>query len=434
MVILGVTLHALGGLAAGSFYIPFKGVRNWAWESYWIIGGFFAWIVMPWLLGFIIVPDLLAILRAAPASSLVGTFGYGILWGTGGVTFGLTLRYLGMSLGMAMVLGFTATFGTLIPPIYFGKFGDLVTSISGLITLAGILVCLAGIAICGWAGRSKEKELSEEEKKKAIKEFNFRKGIKVAVFSGIMSSCFAFGMAAGKPIAQAAVNHKTPDVWQNMPVIVLVLAGGFVTNCIYCVFLNLKNRSFSNYVECKKASLSLNYLFSSVAGMIAYMEFMFYGMGTTQMGKYDFSSWSIHMAFIIIFSNMWGLILHEWKGCSKRTIKLLLLGLFILIQTTMWLSAQAAIAEQYVTFDLGSPSDVDAVMIWNYNENETRPVMDRGVKEMDVLVSADNVTYRNAGRFSLEQAPGTQETNFSQIFPLERIFHRNIDFFNGAIA
>jgi len=335
MVAVGVLLHAVGGLAAGSFYIPFKGVRNWAWESYWIIGGFFSWLVMPWVLGILIVPDIFVILRAAPTSNLLGAFGYGILWGTGGITFGLTLRYLGMSLGMAMILGLTATFGTLIPPIYFGEFGDLVTRQSGLITLSGIGVCLAGIAICGWAGRSKENELPEEEKKKTIKEFNFRKGIKVAIFSGIMSSCYAFGFAAGKPIAQEAVRQNVPHVWQNMPVIVLILAGGFVTNGIYCLFLNCKNRTFSNYVRCNEASLSFNYLFSALAGIIAYMEFMFYGMGTTHMGKYDFSSWSIHMAFIIIFSNIWGLIFHEWKGCSKRTLRLVILGLLVLMLSTV---------------------------------------------------------------------------------------------------
>ena len=155
MVALGVLLHCIGGFAAGSFYIPFKKVRNWAWESYWIVGGFFSWIILPWIIALLTVPDLVSILREAPANSIFYSYLFGLLWGIGGLTFGLSMRYLGMSLGYAIALGFCAMFGTIIPPIYFGTFGDLISHLSGLVTLAGILVCLVGIAICGWAGISK---------------------------------------------------------------------------------------------------------------------------------------------------------------------------------------------------------------------------------------------------------------------------------------
>ncbi len=236
MIALGIFLHSVGGFAAGSFYIPFKKVRNWAWESYWLVNGILSWIIMPWIIALLTVPGLISILREAPKSSIFWSYLFGLLWGVGGLTFGLSMRYLGMSLGYAIALGFCAAFGTIIPPIYFGTFGDLITSASGLTTLGGILVCLIGIAICGWAGISKEKELPDEKKKETIKEFNFTKGLWVATFAGAMSACMAFGIAAGKPIAKLAIERGVPSLWQNSAIFVCILAGGFTTNFIWCVF------------------------------------------------------------------------------------------------------------------------------------------------------------------------------------------------------
>jgi L-rhamnose-H+ transport protein len=332
---LGIFFHAIGGFAAGSFYIAFKKVRNWSWESYWLVNGLFTWIIMPWLIAVYTVPKLGAILSDIPMKSAFWTFFFGICWGIGNLTFGLSLRYLGMSLGMAMVLGLTTVVGTLVPPIFMGEFGGIVSSLSGQVTLAGVFVCLAGIVLCGWAGMSKEKELSPEEKTKYIKDFNFRKGIMVAIFSGIMSSCFAFAVHAGKPIANLAVQFGTPDLWKNSVVLILIMGGGFITNAGLCVFMNFKNKSIGNYVNSGNAPLLVNYLFCAIAGITGFMEFMFYGMGTTKMGKHDFVSFSIHLAFVIVFSTMWGLITREWKGSSRRTMRLVFFGIMVLILSTV---------------------------------------------------------------------------------------------------
>ncbi|HUW18789.1 MAG TPA: L-rhamnose/proton symporter RhaT [Sedimentisphaerales bacterium] len=332
---LGVILHALGGFAAGSFYIPFRKVRNWAWETYWLVGGFFSWIIAPWLIAFATVPDLMAVLREAPAKSIFLCYLFGLLWGVGGLTFGLTMRYLGMSLGYALALGFCAAFGTIIPPIFMSRFGELLAHTSGLTTLGGVLVCLIGIAVCGWAGVAKEKELSEEKKKETIREFNFARGLWVAIFAGVMSACMAFGIAAGKPIAQLAVVRGVRPLWQNSAVFVCILAGGFTTNFIWCAFLNIKNRTSKDYLNGGGAPLVENYIFSALAGITWYLQFMFYGMGTTKMGRYDFSSWTIHMAFIIVFSNIWGLIFREWKGTGRRTHQTIFLGIVVLILSTV---------------------------------------------------------------------------------------------------
>lgn len=332
---LGVVLHAIGGLAAGSFYIPFKRVRNWSWESYWLVGGVFSWIVAPWVVASLRVPKLAAILAEAPAGSLFWSYLFGVLWGLGGLTFGLSMRYLGMSLGYAIALGFCAAFGTIIPPVFTGKIAAVLGSLSGWVTLGGVAVCLAGIAVCGLAGVSKERELPPEAKTSTIREFNFIKGLWVATFAGVMSACMAFAIAAGGPIADLAVAHGTADLWKNTPVFVVIFAGGFTTNCLWCLYLNFTNRSAGDYVNVDGSPMLLNYFLSALAGTIWYCQFMFYGMGTTKMGRYDFSSWTIHMAFIIVFSNVWGLLFREWKGSSLRTHHLILSGILVLILSTV---------------------------------------------------------------------------------------------------
>jgi L-rhamnose-H+ transport protein len=332
---LGVLLHGLGGVAAGSFYLPYKKVRVWAWESYWLVGGFFSWIIAPVTVAWLINPRVFEILRSAPPESILWTYFFGVLWGFGGLTFGLSMRYLGLSLGYALALGLCAAFGTLIPPLFLGQFPELMEKVSGRIILAGVGVCLAGIALCGQAGRLKERELPEEEKAKTIREFNFIKGVWVAFFAGVMSACMAFAFQAGKPIAEAAAAMGTPVFWKNTPLLVVVLLGGFTTNFLWCLFLNLKNGTFGDYTGAQKSPLLSNYFFSALAGVTWYFQFFFYGMGTTYMGKYDFSSWTLHMAFIIIISNVWGLLLHEWRGASPAAHKLIRFGIVVLILSTI---------------------------------------------------------------------------------------------------
>ena len=333
---LGVLLHAIGGFAAASFYIPFKRVQKWAWESYWLVGGFFSWVITPWVVAYLVCPNVLSILREAPTKSLLWAYLFGVLWGIGGLTFGLSMRYLGLSLGYAVALGFCAAFGTIVPPVFQGKIGELLSSTSGLVTLLGVPVCLAGIAICARAGLSKERELTADQKKASITEFSFVKGLWVAIFAGIMSACMAFGIEAGKPISELAVAKHVAPLWQNTPLFIVIFAGGFTINFIWCVILNIRNRSANDYISSPGAPLLWNYVFAALAGIIWYCQFMFYGMGTTQMGKqYGFASWTIHMAFIIVFSNLWGLAFHEWKGTSKKTHSTVFAGILVLVLSTV---------------------------------------------------------------------------------------------------
>jgi L-rhamnose-H+ transport protein len=293
MIPLGIFLHAVGGFAAGSFYLPLRKIKGWAWESGWFINGIFSWILAPVFVAWLIAPDLPSLLHAVPAGTIFWTYFFGVLWGIGGLTFGLSCRYLGLSLGYAVALGFCAFFGTIVPPIYDGAFGDIVHKPSGLVLLFGLMVCLAGIGVCGVAGRAKERELSSAGKSGG-NEFSFFKGILVALFAGVMSSCMAFAFRAGEPIATLATKNGVADLWKNTPVLVVILAGGFTTNAIWCLALNLKNRSAGDYLGRRGGPTKINYLLAAVAGVTWYLQFMFYGMGTTKMGAYNFSSWTLH--------------------------------------------------------------------------------------------------------------------------------------------
>lgn len=337
--ILGVLLHWLGGLASASFYVPFRKVRGWSWETYWLVGGVVSWIIAPWLVASALTPHLSLVLTQTSASTLGWIFFFGVLWGFGGLTFGLTMRYLGLGLGMAVALGYTAVFGTLLPPLVRGEFGALLTQQSGQIILVGVAVCALGIVIAGAAGVSKEHELTVEQQQAGIPEFNLKRGLIVATFSGIMSACFAFGLAAGDPMKALAVAHGSAPVWQGLPVLIVLLAGGFVTNAVWCVVMHSRRHSSSEYLRIPASgtgSLPWNYIFSALAGFTWYLQFFFYTMGESQMGKrYGFSSWTLHMASIIVFSTLWGIALHEWRGVGLRTRILVGLTLLVLVGSTL---------------------------------------------------------------------------------------------------
>lgn len=339
----GVLFHAIGGLAAASFYIPYKKIKAWSWEIYWMIGGLFSWILAPWVLALLILPQTPQILAESSRSSLLWTFGFGLLWGVGGLTFGLTMRYLGIALGYSLALGISAVVGSLVPPLFAGELLSISASFSGQVMLTGVFICLGGIVLSGKAGTSKQNELSDEAKRVTVSEFHFGKGLAMAIFSGLMSSFMAYAFAAGKPIAGIALDQGSPVLWQNLPVLIVILAGGFVTNFIWCAFLATKNKSWSqltvsranpNLPPVKNSNSSYfipNVLFCALAGVTWYLQFFFYGMGTTMMGAYEFSSWALHMASIIIFSTLWGLSLKEWQGVSRVTQSWNLSGLAVLI-------------------------------------------------------------------------------------------------------
>ncbi len=334
---LGILIFTLGGLAGAVFYLPFKKVTKWAWETYWMIYAVVGLLVVPWALALTTSPNLLPVLQAAPGSELLYCLICGAVWGFGGLTWGLMIRYLGVGLGLAMGAGLTSAAGTLIPPMLKGSsaVSAMFTTAAGIVSVVAALVSVAGIVFVGLAGMSKEGELPEEEKKKAVAEFNFKKGMMVAIFSGLMSSGMSFGLQGGPEIQKLArsVAPVTSVIWAGMPVLVVVLLGGFLVNGTWCLILNFRNHTAGDYVS-REAPLLRNLLLSALAGAIWCSQFICFKTGEPQMGATSYIGWAVLMAAAILFSQLLGVVLGEWKGTSSRTRTLLVTGLVLLIASS----------------------------------------------------------------------------------------------------
>lgn len=348
-VILGVIFHFIGGFASGSFYMPYKKVKGWAWESYWLIGGLFSWLIVPPLAAWLTVPGFSDIVLQTGSSTLLYTYGFGLLWGIGGLTYGLGVRYLGVSLGSSIILGLCMVFGALIPSLYYDLFPepgkDTISMLAGtrwgLTILGGLAVCILGIILCGKAGTMKEKQFQAAGGNKQNKtEYRFGMGLLVSIVSGILSACFNFGLEAGKPMADmanqawVAANPLQGDfLYRNNVIYIVVLWGGLTTNLVWCLILNARNRTFKDYTN-SSTPLARNYLLCALAGTTWFLQFFFYGMGESKLGN-GASSWILHMAFIILIANMWGLVLNEWKGVSRQTRATVIWGVLFIIASVM---------------------------------------------------------------------------------------------------
>lgn len=334
---LGVLFHWIGGGSSASFYVPYKRIRLWSWEVFWLAGGLFSWLIAPWLMAGLRTADLLGVLAATPRATLVWCWFWGAMWGFGGLTFGLTMRYLGLSLGMAVALGLTTVIGTLGPPIFHDTLGDIASKTSGQLTLAGIAVTLIGIVVVARAGQAKAREIGASE----TGEFDVTRGLLIAVFSGVMSGCFAWGLDAGQPIRDLALCAGTDPLSQGLPVLCVVLAGGLTTNALWCAALIARNRSLpqffggTNDPTVSAAPLLRNWLLAALGGTLWYGQFFFYTMGESQMGRFGFSSWTLHMASIILFSTLWGFALGEWSRASARTRTQVWAGIGLLMAATV---------------------------------------------------------------------------------------------------
>ena len=367
-IILGVFFLVLAGIAAGGFYMPYNGVKKWSWEVYWITGGIMSWIIAPWVMAFILTKDPVHAIAATwqvDRGAVIAAYLFGMMWGVGGLSYGLAIRYLGMSLGIAVANGFCTVIGTLMPLFLKGEFtSKILATDAGRINLFGLIACALGIALAGAAGMSKEKEMSDEAKKESVKEFNFVKGMIIATIAGVFSAGMAFAIDKAAPVAFSSEHFGTEALWAGLPKLCVILLGGFTTNFIWCVYLLAKNKTFYEFTgKYQKADLAAqgvdagnaaavaqaekegklkglripilaNIFFAMFAGLLWYMQFFFYTMGETKMGSFKFSCWTLHMAFAFIFSTFFGLALHEWRGSSKFTKSLLMMALATLIYST----------------------------------------------------------------------------------------------------
>ncbi len=335
-IFIGLIIIAIGAFCQSSCYVPINKIKDWSWESYWIVQGVFAWLILPFLGLLLAVPEghsVGELFAGASSFNIWMTILFGVLWGVGGLTFGLSMRYLGVALGQSIALGTCAGLGTIMGPILLNIFFPELNALESLTfaVILGVVVCLLGIAIIGIAGGMKSASLSEEEKKEAVKDFNFPKGLAIALLAGFMSGCFNVGLEFGKDIHFA----ETQDMFKPLPATFLVTLGGFVTNAVYCFYQNQKNHTWGDYK--KKSVWGNNLLFCLLAGALWYSQFFglslgksFFEPGSSMMTL----AFCILMAFNVLFSNVWGIILKEWKGCSKTTIAVLVVGLVVLVFST----------------------------------------------------------------------------------------------------
>ena len=334
--LIGLLIIAVGSFGQSSSYVPINKVKGWSWENFWLVQGIFAWLVFPLLGALLAIPADGSLIELWGAGGALPAIIYGVLWGVGGLTFGLSMRYLGVALGQSIALGTCAGFGTLFPAIFAGK--DLFHG-DGLMLLIGVCITLAGIAIIGYAGSLRSKNMTEEEKKAAVKDFALTKGLAVALLAGVMSACFNLGLESGNEVLAKAREAGASDLFALNPVILLVTLGGFCTNAVYCIFQNVKNGTGKDYFSVSGGTLLNNVLFCALAGVLWYSQF--FGLG---MGKSYFSdspvmlafSWSILMSLNVIFCNVWGILLKEWKGVDRRTIVVLITGMCILILSLLY--------------------------------------------------------------------------------------------------
>ena len=333
-IILGLLIIAVGAFCQSSSYVPINKIKDWSWESYWIVQGAFAWLVFPLLGALLAVPEghsLTELFAGADGFRLSMTVAFGVLWGVGGLTFGLSMRYLGVALGQSIALGTCAALGTVMGPVLLNAFFPELDALSSLTlaVVAGVVTTLAGIAIIGVAGAMKSRSLSDEEKREAVKDFNFPKGIVIALLAGFMSGCFNVGLEFGKDIN---FGDLTNPMFRTLPATLLVTLGGFVTNALYCFFQNSRNATWGDYLKGKVWGNNL--LFCALAGALWYSQFFGLSLGKgflTSSPTLMTLSFCILMALNVAFSNVWGIVLKEWRGCSPRTIGVLLAGIVVLI-------------------------------------------------------------------------------------------------------
>lgn len=334
-ILFGILLIALGAFSSGSFAVPFGKIKNWQWESYWMVFSLGAYILFPLLANLVFSPDFVSIIRSTSSGTIITVFLLGAVYGVGNLSFGLALRYLGLSLGYALSLGLMLAIGTLIPPLLDGRLQVMMQGSGGTLLIYGIVIACVGIALSAWAGILKDKSVSDAKKKESIGEFNLVKGALAALLVGVTGSAMSLGFEQGLPISNMAAQIGIDPLFTMMPVFVVLFSGTFVTTIIWCVYLGYKNQSLRNYIKVESVKvLSFNYMYGLLAGILWFGQFIVYGMGKSKMGPFTFTSWGILMALTIFFATIWGLLRKEWKGAPTKIYFLMALSLLIIIASS----------------------------------------------------------------------------------------------------
>jgi len=328
-IIAGIGWHLIGAASAASFYAPIEKVKRWSWETTWAIAGLFSWIILPIGVSLMLLPDFHAFYASMPSHLLLKVALFGAMWGVGNVNYGLTMRYLGMSLGIGIAIGVTLVVGTLIPPLLHGQAAMLFTTHSGQLTLAGILVALIGVATVSYAGHQKEIQLSGQ-----VREFNVKLGLLLAVMCGIFSSGMSFAIDAAKPMEAAALHLGVNPLYAALPSYVIIMGGGAVVNLSYCFIrlAALKRLSIRADLSQPGATLLSNGALAAAGGIMWYLQFFFYAWGAANVPQHlSYVNWMLHMSMYVLCGALVGLGLGEWAGVGSRPVRLLWAGILVII-------------------------------------------------------------------------------------------------------
>lgn len=334
-VINGVLFHAVGASSASLCYTPQRKVKGWSWQTYWLAQAAVCWLLLPLLVAYITIPEIITVLKEAPASAMQRSFLLGIAYGVGGTAFGIAIRYVGFSLTYAISVGISCVLGTLLPPLVAGTLGTILSGTGAGYLISGVTMGAIGIAVCGLAGRSKEKDIEKQLKTESV--FSLAKGLPLCLLAGVLSALYGFSLNQGQPIADVAAKYGAGNFQGNV-IYIFSNSGAFISTLIYCLYLHRKEKTFSEYASSGEKRLGLNYLMSILTGFLWYGQFFFYGLGHVRMGKYEFSSWAIHMILLVLLSAVTGLMLKEWKNSSGKTIRLLAVAIIILITAVLLLT------------------------------------------------------------------------------------------------
>ena len=327
-VVNGVLYHAVGASSAALCYTPQKAVKGWSWQTYWLAQAFICWFVLPLIVAYLTIPQVMQVLKEAPVFAMQRSFLLGMAYGVGGTAFGIAIRYVGFSLTYAIAVGISCVLGTLLPPLVRDTLDDVMKSNGAAFLIMGVVMGAVGIALCGVAGRNKEKDIAKNQNNKTG--FSLAKGLPLCLLAGILSALYGFSLDQGQPIADVAAKYGAGNFQGNV-IYIFSNSGAFLTTLLYCLYLHNKEKTFHQYGTASGNSLGANYLLSLLTGLLWYGQFFFYGLGHVRMGQFKFTSWAIHMIMLVLFSSFAGLVMKEWKQCGPRTLRWLMTALLVLV-------------------------------------------------------------------------------------------------------
>ena len=336
-VIAGAMLHAVGASCAALCYTPQKKLVQWSWQTYWLAQATVCWLVLPFIVALITIPAFGQVLREAPTGAMWNAFLLGVAYGVGGTAFGMAIRYVGFSLTYAIAVGISCVLGTLLPPMVRGELTAVFQAQGSGWILSGIILGAAGILFCGIAGRMKEVDILRS--KNESENFSLGKGLPLCLLAGVLSAVYGFSIYEGQPIADVAAKYGAGHFQGNI-IYIFSNSGAFLSTMFYCVYLHSKHKTFGEYLRrpASQFPLSRNYLMALITGVLWYAQFFFYGLGHVRMGNYKFTSWAIHMIMLVIFSTIAGILMREWMNCSKRTVRMVVLALLVLVSAVLILT------------------------------------------------------------------------------------------------